>query len=319
MKKPEFGGKVTSVSVVIPSFKAEKTITKAIDSVLAQSGVSVEIIVVEDGVFDDTSSLIDSYGENVRLISYKSNKGACQARNIGLDNVNNELVMFLDADDYLKPGCLKGLVEQIEKTKSDICFGRVVKKWESGKEKMFTPPRNEVNEEVLVRWLCGRSGPSPCGVLWRRTSLISIGKWNEELSKNQDGEVIMRAMIHGLNVCSSITSEAVYSQYEGEDRVSQRADDKAFLSLLAIDSYLKESSSSVIVQEALNYYRADMAYRALSFNSNFFYEKFRMLWTKRPPKIKFIRLHGIKIYLKHLVYYTFDIKGAFYFRRFLKV
>ncbi len=97
------------ISVVIPCYKAEKHIARAIDSALAQPHVDVEIIVIEDGVFDDTKSIVSLYGDKVKFLSFKQNRGASVARNVGLEEVSSEYVMFLDADDFLEGELLKGL------------------------------------------------------------------------------------------------------------------------------------------------------------------------------------------------------------------
>ena len=103
------------VSVVIPCYKAEKYIARAIDSVLAQPYVDVEVIVVEDGVFDNTKSIVSRYSDKVKFLSFEQNRGAPVARNAGLKEVSSEYVMFLDADDFLEGELLRGLYDILQK------------------------------------------------------------------------------------------------------------------------------------------------------------------------------------------------------------
>lgn len=87
-----------SVSVVIPAYNASLTITRALDSVLNQSVVPAEIIVVDDGSIDDTMEVVRRYGDRVRLVS-QENGGAAAARNTGARLCTRSLIAFLDADD----------------------------------------------------------------------------------------------------------------------------------------------------------------------------------------------------------------------------
>lgn len=94
------------VSVIIPAYRAEQTIGRAIDSVLGQSHPAHEIIVVDDGSPDRQAEVVAGYGKSVRLIRQINGKTA-QARNTGIDAATGELIAFLDADDYWEPSKLE--------------------------------------------------------------------------------------------------------------------------------------------------------------------------------------------------------------------
>jgi glycosyltransferase involved in cell wall biosynthesis len=91
-----------SVSVVIPAFRAERTIQRAIDSVLAQSVPVQEVIVVDDGSPDDLAAIVQRHGAPVILVR-QANRGAAHARNTGIERSTGTYVAFLDADDYWEP------------------------------------------------------------------------------------------------------------------------------------------------------------------------------------------------------------------------
>jgi len=91
-----------TVSVIIPAFRAAHTISRAIESLLVQTRVPDEILVVDDGSPDDLATALCGYGERIELIR-KSNGGAASARNLGIERSRGELLAFLDADDYWEP------------------------------------------------------------------------------------------------------------------------------------------------------------------------------------------------------------------------
>jgi len=94
------------VSVIIPAYRAERTIRRAVDSVLAQTVPANEIIVVDDGSPDDQAAVVAEYGDRVVLIR-KPNGGAATARNAGIEAASADFIAFLDADDYWEPAKLE--------------------------------------------------------------------------------------------------------------------------------------------------------------------------------------------------------------------
>jgi glycosyltransferase involved in cell wall biosynthesis len=93
-----------SVSVVIPAYRAARTISRAVDSVLAQTRPPTEIMIVDDGSPDEEELLValEPYRHRITRIC-QPNGGAASARNLGIDRSRGELLAFLDADDYWEP------------------------------------------------------------------------------------------------------------------------------------------------------------------------------------------------------------------------
>lgn len=110
------------VSVIIPVYNREKTVLRAIDSVLSQTYKNVEIIVIDDGSTDNTENVINKIeSEKIRYLKNEVNKGVAYSRNNGLKNAQGEYIAFLDSDDYWYPFHLKECIEAIEKNEYSIC------------------------------------------------------------------------------------------------------------------------------------------------------------------------------------------------------
>lgn len=95
----------SSLSVIIPAYQAEKTIARAIKSVLTIDIDSLEVIVVNDGSTDSTSEMVRSivsFDKRVNLIE-QSNSGRSVARDVGFRAATGDWIMFVDADDFLLP------------------------------------------------------------------------------------------------------------------------------------------------------------------------------------------------------------------------
>lgn len=91
------------ISVIIPAYNVELSLARCLDSILVQKQKDIEVIVIDDGSTDDTSSICDEYAERDSRIRpfHKSNGGASSARNTGLDMARGEWIVFVDADDYI--------------------------------------------------------------------------------------------------------------------------------------------------------------------------------------------------------------------------
>lgn len=232
------------ISIVIPAYKSEKTIARTLNSLLLQSGVNLEVVVVEDGVFDELGSVLKEYNF-VKHVQLDKNIGACKARNIGLDFCTNEYVMFLDSDDFLEGDILLDLHNQINKIDSDVAIGQC-KIVYGDKVIVFSPTEKDKEYlNVANRWLRGDWGPGTCSVLWRKKSIENIGGWNENILRNQDGELMIRASINGLKFSISKYGYGVYVKDFKKKSVSKLTSRESFYSQIDIVKYVKNNLGNV--------------------------------------------------------------------------
>jgi len=98
------GGATTSplVSIIIPVYNHEASISRAIDSALAQTLADVEVIVIDDGSTDGTPEALRRYEGRITLIR-QENQGVSAARNVGIRAARGKYLCFLDSDDTFMP------------------------------------------------------------------------------------------------------------------------------------------------------------------------------------------------------------------------
>jgi len=104
---------MVKVSVIIPAYNAEKYIHEAIDSVLNQTFKDFEIIVIDDESTDNTSKILESYGNKIRWKS-QENKGSASAQNEGIKMANGEYIAYIDADDIYLPERIETQVKHLD-------------------------------------------------------------------------------------------------------------------------------------------------------------------------------------------------------------
>ncbi|MFN5460981.1 MAG: glycosyltransferase family 2 protein [Bacteroidota bacterium] len=184
------------ISVVIPCYNVKDTVTDAVSSAYASKDVFVEVICVDnnsnDGTFDLLQSLKSKFND---LIILKEEKpGANCARNRGLKQAVFTWIQFLDADDILDPYKLANQIEIAKKAKPEVSFiaGAYLKRDLKGLDKKV-----EVNENGLISVFIGNAGITSSN-LWRKSSLDSVGGWNENYLSSQETELMFRLIANGF-------------------------------------------------------------------------------------------------------------------------
>ena len=112
------------VSMVIPAYNAAEFIARSMDTVLAQSFMELELIVVNDGSTDETQEIIDWYKERYPRIKglYQKNAGQAVARNLGVEYADGDYISFMDSDDMIRPDMIEKLYDSIAKNNCDIAM-----------------------------------------------------------------------------------------------------------------------------------------------------------------------------------------------------
>ena len=104
------------ITVFIPVYNREKYIHDAINSVLNQSYQDFELLIINDGSTDSTSSIISQFSDSrIRLLHNPSNMGLAETRNRGLWEAKGEYIAFLDSDDLMINNRLEKQIQFLKK------------------------------------------------------------------------------------------------------------------------------------------------------------------------------------------------------------
>lgn len=143
------------VSVIVPVYNVEKWLSRCIDSILGQTYIDFEVLLIDDGSNDRSGSLCDEYAEKdsrVRVF-HKPNGGVSSARNLGLENARGEWIAFCDADDYVSPQYLENLYKAAVAPDIDLVFNYAIVDCNGKAEKETYPEKdihlNELSELFL--------------------------------------------------------------------------------------------------------------------------------------------------------------------------
>jgi glycosyltransferase involved in cell wall biosynthesis len=186
------------VSIIIPTYNRASLLTRAIESVLAQTYEDFEVIIVDDGSTDNTADVISRIRDD-RLVYHRLTErgGAANARNVGIEQTQGPLVAFQDSDDAWAPDKLelqiKALASATDRAAVCVCsfttdhFGLVDEvRWKKG----------EMTGEETTAHLAGGDGYATPSLLIKREALDRVGGFDTHLLRMQDYELTLRIARH---------------------------------------------------------------------------------------------------------------------------
>jgi len=183
--------KRASVTVVIPTFNSARLVTEAIDSVLAQSLLPSQIIVVDDGSRDDTRDRLVPYMNRVRYV-FQQNQGVSTSRNRGITEAETEWVAFLDADDVWHPRKLEFQMTELSKSPNLGFLGTALFTWPTSSFPDLTSCQTLIVETMRWEQFVLRTSLLPSSVIARTDLLKQLGGFDARLQSPEDRDLWMR-------------------------------------------------------------------------------------------------------------------------------
>jgi len=110
------------ISVILPIYNAANSLSRMIESILAQSFSDFELLLINDGSTDNSNIICDEYAvkDNRIHVFHKLNAGVSAARQTGLDMAKGEYIIHADADDWVEPTMLEELYNKAIEEKADV-------------------------------------------------------------------------------------------------------------------------------------------------------------------------------------------------------
>jgi len=153
-----------SLSIIIPVYKVENYIRRCLESVIAQedSGVEMECIVIDDKGPDNSMDIVHDVISNYhgaidfKVVVHERNRGVAAGRNTGAKMAKGEYIMFIDSDDYLKPGCVKSLLgASKDYPQADVIIGQFysVRDQKPSYDYLSSPVLYDNKEEIHRKFL----------------------------------------------------------------------------------------------------------------------------------------------------------------------
>ena len=202
---------IFKISVIIPSFNAERYLRFAIESVLNQTVSPAEIIIVDDGSTDNSVSVSSSYASHLVRVIQRSHHGIAATRNVGIKHAKGDYLAFLDADDLWDQ---KKLERQIAVFSEKLNIHGVF-----GKLQQFIS--SDLSDDEKKRYACppiSQAGYSAGCLLIKHAAFLQVGLFSEQLKAGEFIEWYIRAKQSGI-IFEMIDHTLMYRRIHGNNTV----------------------------------------------------------------------------------------------------
>jgi glycosyltransferase involved in cell wall biosynthesis len=190
-------------SVVINNYNYAHYLRECVDSALNQDWPNVEVIVVDDGSSDNSREVIESYGSRIKAV-FKENGGQGSAVNAGFEASGGEWIIFLDADDMLKPDAVESVMQSARVATSNVQYYLEVIDDESHDTgvRLPTRPMHEGDvRSVVVQFRYYNSPPSSGNAYSRKFLEQVLPMPPEKWRISADAYLILAAPFYGFIDC----------------------------------------------------------------------------------------------------------------------
>lgn len=213
-------------SVIVPTYNRARTIRPCIDSVLSQTCGDFELIVVDDCSSDNTVQIVEELARKdprIRLIVHTNNRGACVARNTGIDAARAGTVAFLDSDDRWLGEKLEHSAHAIdEQTEPDwVLFSDLLILTDFGIRPSNHPT---MKAGAIAEYLFAHRGSLQTSSVLLPTALAREVRFLPGLRRLQDWDFYLRLEARGARFVRLRRAVVVHDARTSGDRISNRRD-----------------------------------------------------------------------------------------------
>lgn len=197
------------ISVIVPVYNTGKYLKKCVDSILNQTiGFNnIELIIVNDGSYDDSDSIIkDIINKNSKIKYFsKENGGQGSARNLGLKHATGEYISFVDSDDWIDTKMYEDLYNIAIKENIDIITCNYTKVYDNYSEEISFRYIEDEHKNFIIM------NTGPCNMLIKRSLLKKINFKFPEKIIYEDLAVIPSLAFYDVNI--KLVEKSYYNYY----------------------------------------------------------------------------------------------------------
>jgi glycosyltransferase involved in cell wall biosynthesis len=208
-----------AVSVVIPVYNREGFVRRAVESVLAEGAVDLEVIVVDDGSTDGSVAAVEAIGDpRLRLLRQQPNQGQSAARNRGIEAAKGDLIGFLDSDDLATPGRFAAQAARFAAEPNLVILAGTVETMDHAGAPIAR--EGEALDDTEMRWFMLFNSPFPTSTVMVRGETLRRHALRFDTGKRlaEDYELWSRLIRHGRGRVSG----EIWARYRVHDGQTSR-------------------------------------------------------------------------------------------------
>lgn len=317
------------ISLIIPCYNAESTISKCLESVISQSYKNLEIIIINDGSTDKTSAIVNQFQDKDSriIIINQENSGVSKARNEGIKTASGKYICFVDSDDWVEKDYCSILHQTLVENNADISIAEAFFEDENGniskKNLISSQSIATFDKQIALKLLLEDKiiQSHPWAKLYKSELLKSVA-FPENLEAFEDYFTMFKVFNKAEKVVK--TNQPVYHYIQFENSLSHNLTPKRayhfFLALMEAYTFLKSQNIEVnfeasIIKNILK--KSFMVLKRLIRNTNID----EMLTEKeaiREEMKSFLNYSPLQVGLENYFYLRFFIHYPEKYFRFIK-
>ena len=208
------------VSVIIPTYNREKTILRALNSVLDQTYTNIEVLVVDDGSTDGTADIVNGVKDKrVKYIVLEKNGGASNARNVGVQMAESKWIAFQDSDDSWRKDKLEVQMAYAKEHPEYSLIYCMYKAFLQNGEEFIVPPKPwpVIMEGNMMSSLLDTNVIGTPTMLVKRERFLETGGFDVSYHALEDWEFVIRfARDHQIGFVDKVLMDV----YTSESRIT---------------------------------------------------------------------------------------------------
>ncbi len=253
---------MSTISVIIPAYNAERTIQETVESIRQQTFQDFELIVINDGSTDRTLKLLQTTkDERLKIFSYE-NGGNALARNRGIFHATGEFISFIDADDLWTPDKLELQLIALQQHPEVAVAYSWTSYFMDGQEKSVFPYKPVFFEgNVYDKLLVNNFIASGSNILFRRKAIESVGEFEPTLQRCADWDFYIRlaakwhfVVVPKHQILYRQSSSALSSKVEIVEQGALRVIERAYQSAPPEYQFLENQSLAWIYEYCTQQY-----------------------------------------------------------------
>ena len=208
------------ITVIIPTYKRKSLLKRCVEQILAQISETDEIIVCNDDRSDILSlEFFDWDSNNIQIVENKGQRGPSGNRNTGAQLAKNDFLLFMDDDDFMRPGYIKSLKSTLAQYPNADYGGSNIQVFVSDDELKDLPtlqPELAAPAKRAEERLIGAG----CGLWFKRALFLELGMFDTDLKNSEDNDLCMRAISFRANCFKFIQPWVLVNRVEHNEMES---------------------------------------------------------------------------------------------------
>lgn len=294
-------------SIIIPIYKAEKYLHKCLDSIINQSFVDYEVLLINDGSPDNCKYICDTYASKDKRFKafHKENGGVSSARQLGIEQAKGTYTIHIDPDDWIESNMLEELYKEANKTNADVIIFDFYINNNTQQYVSKQAPTSLIASDILQQLYKNLHG-SCCNKLIKRNCYDKYKlKFPLDLSLCEDLYLISKLYMH--NIKTSYIPKAFYHYciYSNQNSITNAKSTSFKYDVFLLEKFSKLLENNDALPICKQKFSQDILKRAYIRNNftTIQFIKYCFRYQKYIKKSNFSPIFKVKLYLSCIGFY----------------